>query len=159
MAPPPRIFRLKPRRGVSELYAAVLMIGVTLSLGSIVVAAAASQFSLASNSESLEASINQGSADVQIGYVYAAVAPSGTCPDYGGYQEGTELVVALFDYGTAGFTPGGFVVNATNYAGAYPTISPGTLAEYTIPLLTCAHSSGQTVLAYDSAGEEVEFGT
>jgi hypothetical protein len=144
---------------VSELYAAVLMVGVTLSLGSLVVAAATSQFGLATDSASLGASLREGAAGTQLGMVYAAVQPSGSCPAYEGGQEGSTLTIAVFDYGSAGFTPAGFVVNSTVYAGSFGEAAPGALAQYTVALASCAHQSGLTVLAYDSSGEEVQFGT
>lgn len=147
------------RRGVSELYAAVLMIGVTLSLGSIVVAAATSQFGLASDSASLGATLRQEAADTQLGVIYDAVQPSGSCPMFGGYPEGSTLTLAVYDYGSLGFTPAGFVVNSTVYAGSFGEVAPGTLAIYTLSLAGCAHPSGQTVLAFDSSGDEVQFGT
>jgi flagellin-like protein len=147
------------RRGVSELYASLLMVGVTLSLGGAVVVAASSQFGLAANSASLGASLQQSSAGVQVSLVYAAVFPSGSCPTYQGVKEGTSLTVALYNYGAADFAPAELVVNSTAYQGGYGTLALGSLGAYTITLGACAHSSGQTVLAVDSLGDEVQFGT
>ena len=135
------------------------MIGDTLSLGSLVVAAATGQFGLVSDTASLSASLRENSAGVQIGLVYAAVPPGATCPSYRGYQEGTELVIALYDYGSAGFAPSGFVVNSTVYGGVFAPSGPGALATYTIALSACAHQSGLTVFAYDALGEVVQFET
>ncbi|MDG7010989.1 MAG: hypothetical protein JRN57_02595 [Nitrososphaerota archaeon] len=153
------LFPLRRRRGVSELYAAVLMIGVTLSIGSIVVVAATSQFDLASSSATLGASLREGAAETQLGLVYAAVRPSASCPAYRGYQEGTDLTVALYDLGETGFAPAGFVVNGTDYVGSYSALSPGALGEYALALGSCAHPAGLTILAYDAQGDEVQFGT
>ena len=144
---------------MSALYAAVPMVGVTLSLGSMVVAAAPSQLGLGSDSASLGASLRQGAAETQLGLVYASVQPSSSCPTYGGYQEGTALTIALFDYGTKGFTPEGFVVNSTVYAGTFAQVGPGELGEYNLSLSGCAHPSGATVMAYDASGDEVQFAT
>ncbi|MDE1853619.1 MAG: hypothetical protein KGI38_07720 [Thaumarchaeota archaeon] len=159
MALPPIFRTRRTRSGVSELYAAVLMIGVTISVGSLVVAAASSQFGLAADSASLGSSIQQTSAEVQLGLVYVAVPPSGSCPSYQGFQEGTTLTVALFDFGSAGFSPAGFVVNSTVVLGSYGTVGPGALGQFVVALGSCAHHSGLVILAYDSAGDEVQFGT
>ena len=159
MAFPPIFRTRRTRGGVSELYAAVLMIGVTISLGSLVLAAASSQFGLAADSASLGSSLQQTSAEVQLGVVYVAVPPSGSCPLYQGFQEGTTLTVGLFDYGSAGFSPAGFVVNSTAVPGSYGTVVPGALGQFAVTLGSCAHHSGQVILAYDSAGDEVQFGT
>lgn len=135
------------------------MVGVTLSLGSLVVAAATSQFSLASNSASLGASLEQGAADTQLGLVYDAVHPSASCPAYRGYQEGTNLTLAVFDYGSQGFAPVGFVVNSTDYSVTAPQTAPGSLGTYSLQLAGCAHPTGLAILAYDGSGVEVQFGT
>lgn len=141
------------------MYAAVLMVGVTLSLGSLVVAAATAQFGLGTDSASLGASLRQEAAQTQLGLVYDSVQPSGSCPSYGGYQEGTSLTLAVYDYGTEGFAPSGFVVNSTLYGGSYAALAPGTLGEYTLTLADCAHPSGLTIVAFDGSGDEVQFGT
>lgn len=159
MALPPIFRTRRTRSGVSELYAAALMIGVTITLGSLVAAAAGTQFGLASDSLSLGSSVQQTSAEVQLGLVFVAVPPSGSCPLYQGFQEGTTLTVGLFDYGRAGFSPAGFVVNSTVVTGSYGTVGPGALGQFAVALGSCAHHSGQVVLAYDSAGDEVQFGT
>ena len=153
------IFPSRRRRGVSELFAAVLMVGVTLSLGSLVVAAATAQFGLTSDSASLGASLRQGAAGTQLALIYDAVQPSGSCPAYRGYQEGTNLTLAVYGYGSEGFTPAGFVVNSTDYSGGYAAVNHGTLAQYSVALSECAHASGLTVMAYDASGDEVQFGT
>ncbi|MDE1858458.1 MAG: hypothetical protein KGI26_05290 [Thaumarchaeota archaeon] len=135
------------------------MVGVTLSLGSLVVVAATSQFGLASSAASLGASLAEGAAQTQVSMVYDAVQPSGTCPAFGGQQEGTSLAVALYDYGSQGFSPAGFVVNSTGYPGTWAEVAPGSLGVYTLALSACAHPSGLTILAYDASGDEVQFGT
>lgn len=135
------------------------MIGVTLSIGSVVVFAATNLFGLAGNSASLGASLQQSSAGVQLGLVYAAVPASGSCGAYQGFSEGTSLQVSLYNYGTVSFTPAEFVVNSTAYLGSYGAIGPGAMSLYSVSLGSCAHSSGQTILAYDSRGDEVQVGT
>lgn len=147
------------RHGVSELYAAMLMIGVTLSLGSVVVAAAVGQFGLASDSASLGSSLSQDLAGTQLSLVYSAVEPSASCPAFGGAQEGTLLSVALYDYGSEAFSPSGFVVNSTVHQGPYASAPPGALTVYTIQLSACAHQSGEAILAYDARGAVVQFET
>ena len=160
MALPPFFLARPPRkRGVSELFAAVLMIGVTLSLGGLVAAGAAGQLSLGAESASLGASALQTSAGTQLSLVYAAVPPSSSCPVHGGVQEGTSLVVALYDYGSAPFGPTGFAVNSTVHTGSFGTVAVGGLARFVIPLGACAHQPGQTVVAFDAAGDEVQFET
>ena len=135
------------------------MIGVTLSLGSMVVAGATSQFGLASDSASAGAALSEGSAGTQVALVYSTVSPSSSCPSYRGTQEGPNLTLALYDYGAAPFTPAGFVVNSTPIAGGFPPLDPGSLVVFHIPLGVCAHPSGQTVVAFDAAGEEVQVET
>lgn len=136
----------------------MLLVGVTLSLGSMVVAAAEGQFSLASGTASLEGRINQDAASVQLALVYST-ATAGSCGSYLGSPEGTTLTVALFDYGSGTFTPSGFTVNSTVITGTYGALSPGELVAYALPLGPCVHSSGQTVVAFDSSGGEVQFET
>ena len=135
------------------------MIVVTLSLGSAVVAAAVAEFGVASSSDSLGASQSQVSAGTQVGLVYSVVASAGSCPSYQGVQEGDALTLAVFDYGTAAFAPSGLIVNSTVYLGPFPSAAPGSLVMYSVTLSACAHSSGLTVLVYDSAGDEVQFET
>ena len=137
----------------------MLMVGVTLSLGSVVVAAALGTFGQAENSASLGASLQGAASGTRISLVYAAVAPSGPCPPYRGEGEGTSLALYLFDYGEAGFSPSEFVVNSTVYAGGFSAVEPGTLGLYVIPLGSCAHPSGLTILAADAAGDEVQLGS
>lgn len=142
---------------MSELYATMLMVGVTLSLGSVVVAAAMQSFGQAQDSASLGTSLQASASGVQIGLVYVAVAPSGSCPAYQKYNEGTSMTLALFDYGATGFTPVELVVNSTIYQGSYPVMAPGTLARYGVTLGSCAHSSGLTMVAVDAQGDEVQL--
>jgi hypothetical protein len=158
--PTPRFhLKAKPRSGVSELYASMLMVGVTLSLGSFVAAAAVSQFGLAGGSASLGASMEQSSSGVALGLVYVAVAPSVSCPVSGGYHEGNSITLALFNYGTTSFTPAEVAVNSTIYPGSYPAVAPGTLGQYAISLGSCAHGWAQTLLVLDSSGDGVELGS
>jgi hypothetical protein len=150
------IFPAQRRKGVSELYASMLMIGVTLSVGSMVAAAAVGQFSQATNAAAMGASIHESAIGMQLNLVYAAAAPTGSCPSYQGYKEGTSLTVSLFNYGDADFAPAVFFVNSTAYAGTYAPLAAGTMGTYVISLVACAHYSGLTVLALDSAGDGVQ---
>lgn len=159
MALSPLFAERRSRRGVSELYASMLMIGVTLSIGGFVAMAATSGFGLAAGSASLGTSLQQSSSELRVGLVYSAVVPSGSCPVYQGFTEGTSLTLSFYDYGTVGFAPVEFVLNSTAYAGSYATLTPGTMSQYTIALSSCAHSSGQTVLAVDSQGDEMQVET
>ncbi len=131
----------------------MLMVGVTLSLGSVVAAAALGQFGLANGAASADAAVRQTSAGVGLSLVYVAVAPSGSCPLYDGYPEGTAMTVSLYNYGAASFAPSEFMVNSTAYPGTYAALGAGTLGAYTILLASCAHASGQTLLILDPAGE------
>src|SRR5712692_8543881 len=106
MSPAPPSSR-KPARGVSELYASMLMIGVTLSVGGMVTSAAISHFDLQSNSAALGESLQQASTDKHLGLVYAVAAPgSGGCTTtYLGATEGNSLTFAIFNFGYVPFTP------------------------------------------------------
>jgi hypothetical protein len=137
----------------------MLMIGVTLSLGGFVAFAAVGQYGLAANSASLGASLAQSSAETQLGLVYVAVASTNACPIYGGVHEGTSLTLALYNYGSTSFTPAVLLVNSTAFAGAYPTTPPGSLGLYSLTLAGCSHSSGQSVVAEDPAGDVVQVGS
>ncbi len=135
----------------------MLMVGVTLSLGSVVAFAATSQFELDERSSSLGAALAQSSAGVQLSLVYVTTPPSGSCPAYQGYPEGTTLTVALYNYGTSSFVPAEFIVNSTALPGSYAAVAPGSLLAYTVSPGSCGHSSGQTILVVDSLGDEVEL--
>jgi len=145
------------RRGVSELYASMLMVGVTLALGGLVASAAMGQIGLANNSASLGAA--QASASVQLEMVYLVAASTGSCPMYGGYHGGTSAALALYNYGPGAFTPAEIIVNGTVYAGTYGAVGAGALGVYSLNLGRCIHSSGQTVMVSDSAGDEAQFGS
>ena len=134
----------------------MLMIGVTLSLGSFVAFAAVGQFGLAADSASLGASLAQSSAETQLGLVYVAIASSNSCPVVGGVHEGTSLTLAVYNYGSTAFTPAELLVNSSAFAGAYPTTPPGSLGLYGVTLAGCAHTSGQSVVAEDSSGDVLE---
>lgn len=135
------------------------MMGVTLSLGGLVVAGASGQFGNASNSANLGASLQQGETGVQASLVFSAVTPSGSCPFYRGFQEGTALTIGLFDYGSTALNPSGFVVNSTVYSGTFSAATPGLLTQYSLTLTGCAHVSGQTILIFDPSGVEIQVGT
>jgi hypothetical protein len=139
----------------------VLLIGVTLSLGGLVTAAAVSQFGLQSNSASVAGSVADASAGKLVSLVYATVAPgSGGCSTiYQGTADGTSFTVVLFDYGNAKFAPATIVVNSTQYSGPYVALQPGGMAQYSLTLGGCAHPSGQTLLIEDLTGDEVQVET
>jgi flagellin-like protein len=145
------------RRGVSELYASLLMVGVTLSLGGLVAAAAVSQFGLQSGSAAAAGGVQQASQGKLLSLVYATVQQgSGGCAAPG---EGRTLTFAVYDYGSSAFLPSTVLVNSTAVAGPYPGAGPGEVATYTLALAGCARSSGQTILMGDAAGDVVQFET
>lgn len=144
---------------MSELYASLLMIGVTLALGGAVASSALSQFSMADSSSSLGAADQVAAAQTQVSLVYLVAASSGSCPAYDGYHEGTSVTIAVYNYGGAPFSPAAIALNGTIYFGSYAQLGPGTLGTYTVVSATCVHSSGQTVVIEDSSGDEVQFAT
>ncbi len=135
------------------------MVGVTLSLGGAVVAAAVGTINQGDGSAALAASAQGAASGVQLSMIYATVAPSGSCPTYQGTGEGTLLTLSLFDYGTTPFAPAEVIVNSTMYAASYPVVTPGTMAQFQISLGSCAHSPGLVVFAVDSGGAEVQIET
>jgi hypothetical protein len=137
----------------------MLMVGVTLTLGGVVVGAAVGSVGQANGSAYLGSSMMELRSEIQVGIVYAAVASSGSCPVFQGVNEGTSLTFSLFDYGTVPFTPADFVVNSTIYAGGYATLAPGTAGQYTLSLGACTHPSGLTILAIDAQGDEFQLGS
>lgn len=159
MAAPRPYSRPLNRRGVSELYASMLMVGVTLSLGSVVVAAALGTFGRAESSASLGASLQGTESGTQISLVYVSVKPSSSCPAYRGVPEGTLLTVYLFDYGGTPFSPSEFAVNSTVYAGNFSAMAPGGMGQYAVTLGSCAHPWGLTIVAADAVGDGVQFGS
>ena len=132
------------------------MVGVTVSLGSVLVAAALGSIGQAQGASSLGASLQQSASGKELSLAYIATPASGSCPAYRGTAEGTVMTIALFDYGAVGITPAEFIVNSTIYQGTYPAMPPGSLGQYTVSIGSCAHSSGQTVTAVDSEGDEVQ---
>lgn len=152
-------------KGVSELYASLLMIGVTLSFGSVVTVAAVNQFSQSGNTGSLAATVQQASEGKAVAFVYFAVASGSGSPacssTYQGVTEGKSSTLALYNYGTAGMNPTEVFVNGTLvYSGTgFGNIPPGALTTLGISLTSCAHQVGQTILLVDSHGDEVQFGT
>ncbi len=148
---------------MSELYASVMMIGVTLVFGSFVATAAINQFNLSTYSGSLAASVQQASAGKQVSYVYFAVTPgSGSCTTmYRGVTEGRATTLALYNYGSAGMNPTEIFVNGTlQYSGTgFGNIAPASMTTYSLTLSSCAHPSGQTFLFVDASGDEVQIGT
>ena len=150
---------MPPRRGVSELYAAMLMIGVTIMVGTVVVLSASNQFGLVANAASVGASLQSSSSGVQVGLVYAEVVSSRSCPSYQGTIEGTTLSVSLYNFGSTSFIPSLVAVNGTAYAGGFSPLVPQNIGVYTIGLGSCAHSGGQTIVAVDALGDELQFGS
>lgn len=138
---------------MSELYATMLMVGVTLSLGSVVTAAAVGAFGQTEGAASMGASLQESAFGVRLSLVYATVAPSGGCQAY----EGTNITLALYDYGAAGFTPVELAVNSTVYGGGFQAVQPGALVLYSVALGSCAHASGQTIVVVDGEGDEVQL--
>ena len=135
----------------------MMMIGVTLSVGGYVTAAAINQFNLAQNAASLAALVQQQSAGKLISLVYSTVTPSGSCPAYVGYSEGI-LTLELYNYGTFTFTPSEAFDNGTLYSGT-GSVAANSMAAFTFTLPSCVHPSGQTILLVDSYGNEMQFGT
>jgi len=154
---PSRRFGTGQRGGISELYASVLMVGVTLTVGGLVASSALGQFATANDAASLSAMTQEASVRVQVALVYLMAASSGSCPLYGGHNEGTTIEIAVYNFGGAPFAPTEIVINGTPYAGEYAPLAQGMLGTYTLNTTTCSHSSGQTVLVADSTGNEVQF--
>lgn len=144
---------------MSELYASMLMIGVTLAVGAAVVFAATNQFSLATGAEAVGSSLQLSSSGAQVALVFASVSPSGSCPLYLGENEGTTLVLALYNYGTTRFAPAEVVVNSTVYAGGYSVVFPGEMVTYALALGSCSHASGLAILMADPGGDVAQFGS
>jgi hypothetical protein len=145
----------------------MLMVGVTLSFGSIVTAAAIQEFNASAGGAYLVASAEQSAVGKQISLVYGTVsAGSGGCtttykgPDGGTYTEGKAYTLVLYDYGSVPFTPDEVFDNGTLLAvGGYSTIPASGLASNALTLAACAHPAGQTFLLVDSSGVEISFGT
>jgi len=144
---------------VSELYASLLMIGVTLSVGSVVIFSVMNQFGLVANADAAEAYLQNSAPGTRVALVYLAVASSKACPTYQGSYEGTSLAVSLYNFGTSDFHPAELVVNATVFAGNFETLTPGSMSVYTIDVGSCTHSSGQSVIALDALGDEILVGS
>ena len=135
----------------------MMMIGVTLSLGGYVTFAAINQFSLAQTAASLAALVQEQSAGKLISLVYSTVAPSGTCPVYAGYNEGT-LTLELYNYGSVAFTPSEAFDNGTLASGS-GNIAANSVGAFTFTSPPCVHAPGQTILLVDSYGNEIQTGT
>lgn len=157
------------RRGVSELYASVLMIGVTLSFGSIVASAAVSQFQASTQGDSQSVLAQEASVGKQVALVYGTVVQgSGGCTATyvgaggGTYLEGKSYVLALYDYGSASFAPAEVFDNGTLLPpGGYAVIAadgPGPVSD-SLALAACARPSGQTFLLVDASGDELTVAT
>ncbi len=157
------VVKTRRRRAVSELYASVLMIGVTLAFGSFVAAAALNQFNLSTYAGSLAAGAQEASAGKQVSLVYGTVPTpgSGGCTTaYKGVTEGTGYTLVLYDYGSVSFTPTKLFVNGSLYSGSLGmTVPVGGMGIFTLTLPSCVHPSGQTFLFVDLNGDEVQVGT
>jgi len=152
--------KLHRRRAVSELLATLMMMGVTLSAGGYVAAAALNQFNLAQNSESLAVAVQEAAAGKLVSLIYTSVTPSQACPIYGGFHEGMVLTLALYDYGTTSYSPAEVFVNGTLYSGGgYGVVPSDSEATFTLTLSSCVHPSGQTIFLVDSYGDEVQIAT
>ncbi len=138
------------------------MVGVTISFGGVVTAAAVSQFNLSAASSSIASGVQASSSGKQVSLVYGTVQSpgSGGCTSvYGGYAEGTAYSLALYNYGSVSFVPLQVFLNGTLLAGGpYAPISPGYSTTYSLTL-PCAHPSGQLFLLLDSAGDEIQVAT
>jgi flagellin-like protein len=159
--PPLFSFARRPRRGVSELYASLLMMGITIAMGGVVTGMAMTQYGLAAGAAGTASSVKEQASGAQLSFVTASVSGTGACPARGGPQ-GTTLAVTVFDYGTTAFAASEIVVNGTAYFGLLPVVQPGGLATYQVALApsgTCARASGQTVMVADPLGEETQFET
>jgi hypothetical protein len=116
------------KRGISELYASMLMVGVTLSFGGVIAIAAISQFNLSTYSGSLAAAGQQASLSKQISLVYGTVPTpgSGGCTtSYKGFTEGTGYTLALYNFGSVGFTHSEVFDNGTLLGGSYGSMPAG----------------------------------
>ena len=155
--------RPRSRRGVSELLATLMMIAVTLSFGSYTTYFAISQYNLAQNTATLAAVVQQQSAGKLVSFIYSSVTPSGSCPAYGGSNEGTAFTLVLYNYGTAAFLTSGIFVNSTlisSWTGSpSANIAANGMTSFTLTLPSCSHPSGQTILLVDQYGDEVQIGT
>ena len=156
-----RPMRKARRTGVSELYASLLMLGVTLSFGSVVASMAMGQLNQGTTSASLGTSLTAQSVGRQVALIYVTSASPGSCPAYEGAQEGTVLTVTLLDYGSQPFTPDQILVNGTTYySNSYQALTPGIPRSYSVTLApagSCAHPGGQNLMLTDTGGDEVQF--
>ena len=149
------------RRGISELYASMLMVGVTLSFGSVASALAIGQFGSADAASSLSGSVAERSTGTQVSFVFAYVTQTGSCTTFLGAPEGGSLSVILFNYGSTSLTPSLVTVNSTVYAVSAQPILPGRAGTLTVPLApgACAHPGGQAVVVSDTNGDEAQIET
>jgi uncharacterized membrane protein len=145
----------------------MLMVGATLSFGSLITAAAIAQFNAAASGASLVASAEQASVGRQVSLVYGTVvAGSGGCtatykgPDGGTYTQGKTYTLVLYNYGSVSFTPDEVFDNGTLLAvGGYSTIPASGLTSNSFTLASCAHPAGQTFLLVDTSGDEISVET
>ena len=133
------------------------MVGVTLAVGGLVASSALGQLAMANDASSLSAMAQEASVRTQLGVVYILAESSWSCPLYGGQHEGTTLEIAIYNYGGTAFKPAQMIINGTLFAGDYTPLAPGSLRTYALVGTTCSHSSGQTLIVENSAGDEVQF--
>lgn len=139
------------------------MLGATISLGSVATGLVANEFGLATSTSLAGTSVSESSAGIQIAYVFASVSSTSGCSSYGRVTGGSVLSVTVFDYGSTGFRPTAIAVNGTAYFwGTFPKVAPGAMATYHLTLTppgSCAHPWGQTVVMFDSMGDDFQFET
>jgi hypothetical protein len=138
----------------------MMMIGVTLGFGGYVTNAALNQFGIAQNAGAAASAVQEAQASKLVSLVYSTVAGSQSCPLFSGYNEGTVLTVALYNYGQSSFSPVEAYLNSTQYLGTgYGNISPGTMSTFSFTFSSCLHAPGQSILLVDAYGDELELAT
>lgn len=139
------------------------MVGVTISLGSLVTSLAVGGFGAAASSASFASSLQAQASGREVAFVDSSVGSQSSCPAYQGAQEGQTLVVTLFNYGSAAFTPDEFVVNGSvYYSSSFQSLQAGALGTYSVslqPAGSCAHPTGQALMVVDPSGDEFQYAT
>ncbi|MDG6918612.1 MAG: hypothetical protein JRN62_04150 [Nitrososphaerota archaeon] len=154
--------KISRRYAISELFAALMIVAITLSFGSVVTYSAMNYFGLADSAAQQSANTQQQAASKLISLVYANVVPgSGGCvASYGGVEEGTILDLGFYNYGSAQFNTAVVYLNDTFYSGyGFSPLAPGNFTTWQLTTVSCMHSSGQTLLISDSSGAEVQIET
>ncbi|MDG6933109.1 MAG: hypothetical protein JRN68_00250 [Nitrososphaerota archaeon] len=154
-----KVFR---RHAISELFAALMLVAITLSFGSFVTYSAINYYGLSDLAAQQAANSQQQAASKLISIVYANVVPgSGGCvTSYNGVVEGTILDLGFYNYGSAQFNTAVVYLNDTFYSGyGFSPLAPGNFTTWQLSTLSCIHASGQTLLISDSSGSEVQLET